>query len=148
MIFGEELRIGGLVTVLGSAAFQFREEEDFVGVKGVMGMALQVAVEKSGELGDAHIEAGLFADFAHGSDRRRFANIGPAAGEGPAAVFEFANEKDAVVAESGDARSRIAGRRGCGWERRRGAQRRRPSCRRRWSGVPRSAECRIYLCNR
>lgn len=103
MVFGEELRAGSFVAVLGSAALEFGEEENFVGVEGVRGMALQVAVEKRGKFGDAHFVAGFFADFASGGDGGRLADVGPAAGEGPAAVLEFANKEDAVLVEGRDA---------------------------------------------
>lgn len=103
MLFREKLGAGGFWAVLRSAAMEFSEEEDFVGMEGVGRMALAVAIEKGNEFGEANFVAGFFADFASGGDGGRLANIGPAAGKSPAVVLEFANQEDAVVAKGSDA---------------------------------------------
>lgn len=103
MIFGEELGASGFGAVLRGAATKISEEEDFVGVEGVRGMALLVAIEKGGKLGDADFIAGFFADFASSGDGGRLAHVGPAAGKSPAAVLKFADQEDAVVAKGSDA---------------------------------------------
>ncbi len=103
MIFGEELGIRGFVAVLGSTADEFGEEKDFVGMKGVGRMAVQIAVEEGDKLGDADVVAGFFAGFAGGGDGGRLTDIGPTAGEGPATVLEFPDKEDAAIPESGNA---------------------------------------------
>ena len=103
VVFGEELGVGGFIAALRGAADHFAEEEKFVGMEGVGRMAVQVAVKDGGEFGDANFVTGFFTDFAGGGDRRRVADIGPAAREGPAAVFDFTDEKEAIVLEGGDA---------------------------------------------
>lgn len=103
LVFRKELGVCGFVTALGVAANDFAEEEGLVGMEGVGRMTVEITVEKRDEFGDADFVAGLFAGFAGGSEGGRLADIGPAAGKGPAAIFEFADEKDAVVLEGGDA---------------------------------------------
>ena len=103
MIFGEELGVGGFMAVLGSATGEFGEEEDFVGVKGIGRMTVEVAVENGGEFGNADIEAGFFASFAGSGNGGRFPDIGPTAWKGPATVLELADEKDASITEGSDA---------------------------------------------
>jgi hypothetical protein len=101
-IFGEELGARGLVAVSGSAATEFGEEEELIGMKGVGRVALNVAIVKGGKLGDVNFVAGFFADFASGSNRGGLPRICPAARQGPAAILEFANKEDSVVAKCGD----------------------------------------------
>ena len=72
--------VGGFVAVMGGAANKFGEEEEFVGMKNVGGMAMEVTVEDSGKLGDADFVAGFLASFACGGNGRRLADIGPTAG--------------------------------------------------------------------
>ena len=104
MVFGEKLSAGGFVAVLGSATGEFGKEEKLVGMEGVRRMAVEIAVEDGSEFGDADFVAGFLTSFPCGRDGRRLADIGPPAGKSPAAVFEFADEKDATVPEGGDAR--------------------------------------------
>ena len=101
LILNEELCVGGFMTVSWSAPDKFGKEKKFVGVKGVEGMAVEVTVEDGSEFGDADIVARFFACFAGGSNRRRLADVGPTAGEGPATVLKFANKKNAALLESG-----------------------------------------------
>lgn len=103
LIFGEELGIGGFVAVLRRAAAEFGEEEELIGMEGVRGMALEVAIEKGGELRDADLVARFLLSFAGRGDGGRLADVGPAAGESPGAVLKFADEKDATVTKDGDA---------------------------------------------
>ena len=103
LIFGEELGIGGFVAVLRRAAAEFAEEEELIGMEGVRGMALQVAIEEGGELGDADLVAGFLLGFAGCGDGRRLADVGPTAGESPGAILDFADEENAAVAENGGA---------------------------------------------
>ena len=95
--------IGGFVAGLRRASDDVRKEEEFVGVKDVGRMTVEVAVEESGKFGDADFVAGFFAGFADGRDGRRLADISPAPGEGPETVFEFAHKQDAAVLERSDA---------------------------------------------
>jgi len=109
-VFGEELGVGGFMAVLRRAAREFGEEEKLIGVGDIGRMTVEVAVENSGEFGDADFVAGFFTGFADGSDGGRLADVGPPAGEGPAAVLEFAYEQDAAVLECRDTHIRF----GCG----------------------------------
>jgi hypothetical protein len=102
MAFSEELGVGGFVAGLRRATNDVRKEEEFVGVEEVGRMTVKVAVEESGKSGDVDLIAGFFASFADGRGGRRLADISPAAGEGPATVFEFANQQDAAIVKSGD----------------------------------------------
>jgi len=101
MVFGKELCISGFVGVFRGSTNDLGKEEKLVGVEGVGRMAVKIAIKDGGELGDANLIAGFFAGFASGGDRWRLADIGPTAGEGPAAVFEFSDKKDAAVLEGG-----------------------------------------------
>ena len=103
LVLTEELRARGFVAVAWRAAPELSDKKQLIGVEGMDGVALHVAVEQGRELGDLDFVAGFFADFASGGDRRRFAHISPAPGERPVAVGEFADEEDAVVTESRDA---------------------------------------------
>ena len=109
-VFGEELSAGSFVAVLGRTTAELGEEEEFVGMEGVGRMAVEIAVVESGELGDVHFVAGLLAGFPGRGDRWGFADIGPATGESPTAIFELTNEEDAVFVEGGDAHVHF----GCG----------------------------------
>ena len=102
--FGEEGGVGGFVAVLRAASGDFGEEEKFVGVEGERWMTVKIAVVDSSKFGDADVVARFFANFAGGGDGRRLTDIGPATGESPAAIFEFADEEDFSVLESSDAR--------------------------------------------
>jgi len=110
LVFGKKLRAGGFVAVLRGAAAEFAEEEKFVSVEGVRRMAVEVAVIKGSERGDTHVVAGLFPGLTGGSDAWRFTDVNPAAGEGPAAVLEFAHKKNAAVMKDSDANVNL----GCG----------------------------------
>jgi hypothetical protein len=66
-------------------------------------MAVEVAVENSGEFGDADVVAGFFAGFSGSSGAGRLAHVGPATGKGPKAILELADQENSVVAEGGDA---------------------------------------------
>lgn len=103
MIFGEELSICGFVAVAGRAASQGGNKKHFVGVERIRGVVVEVAIKDGSKFGDANFVAGFFAGFASGGDGGRFADVGPTAREGPAAILEFANEQDASIVESGDA---------------------------------------------
>jgi hypothetical protein len=103
LLFGEKLGASGFVAVMRGAAAEFAEEKKFVSVEGVRRMAMEVAVIKGGELGDTHVVARLFTGFTRGSGAGRFTDVNPAAGEGPAAVLEFAHEKNAAVLKDSDA---------------------------------------------
>jgi threonine dehydratase len=92
IVLRKELGVGGFVAALRGAADDFAEEEKFVGMESVGRMAMKVAVEDGGEFGDANFVAGFFKDFASGGNGRRLPDVSPTAGEGPAAVFEFADE--------------------------------------------------------
>ena len=70
---------------------------------------MEVAVEDGGEFGDANFVAGLFAGFASSGDGGWFANIGPATGEGPAAILEFADEENTAILEGGDTHINFGG---------------------------------------
>lgn len=102
-IGSEELSTGGFVAVARGAAEQFRKKENLVGVEGVRGMAVQFPVIEGGEFGDTDFVAGFFANLASRSEGGGLAHIGPAAGECPETVIEFADEKDAPVAEGSNA---------------------------------------------
>ena len=103
MVFGEKLGVGSLVAVLRRATYEFGEKKKFVGMKEVGRMAVEVAVKDGCEFADANLIAGLFAGFTDGSEGRGFTHIGPASGEGPATVLEFADEEDATILEGSDA---------------------------------------------
>lgn len=103
LLFREELSVGSFVTVLGSATGEFGEEKEFVAMEDVRWLAVEVTIEDGGKLCDADFVSRFFASFAGGRDGRRLADVGPTAGESPAAVFEFADEEDLVVAKGGDA---------------------------------------------
>jgi hypothetical protein len=103
VVFREELDVRGFVAALRRAADHFREKEKFVGVEGIRRMAVKVAVENGSQLRDANLVAGFFARFTRSGDGRRLADVSPASGKGPAAVFELTDEKKAVVLEGGDA---------------------------------------------
>ena len=104
IVFGEEGGAGSFVAVLRAATSDFGEEKKLVGVKGVGRMAMKIAIVDRGEFGDADVVAGFLASFAGGGDGRRLTHIGPATGESPAAIFDFADEEDFSVLESSDAR--------------------------------------------
>lgn len=110
LVFGKKLGASGFVAVLRGAAAEFAEEKEFVSVEGVRRMAVEVAVIQGGELGDTHVVAGLFPGLTGGSGARRFTDVNPAAGEGPAAVLEFAHKKNAAVMKDSDANVDL----GCG----------------------------------
>jgi hypothetical protein len=101
-IFGEELGVGGFVTVPRRTVTNLGEEEEFVGMEDVGRMAVQVAVKDGGEFGDTHFVTGFFASFARRRVTGSFADVGPTAGEGPEAVLKFTNEENSALAEGGD----------------------------------------------
>jgi len=103
LVFGEELRVGSFVAIFGSTSDDFGHEEHFVGVKGVGRMAMKVAVENGGKLGETYLVARFFAGLADGGKGRTLAHIGPTTGKRPAAIFQFADEKDAPIAKSANA---------------------------------------------
>jgi len=103
MVLGEKLGVRGFVTILGRATCELGEKKKFVGMKDVGRMAVEVAVKDGCEFADANLIAGFFAGFTDGSEGRRFTHIGPASGEGPATVLEFADEEDATILEGSDA---------------------------------------------
>ena len=103
LIFGEELGIGGFVAVLRRAAAEFGQEKELISMERVRVMALEVAIEDGGEFCDADLVAGFLLSFAGRRNRGRLTDIGPAAGQSPGAILNFADEKDAAVAENGGA---------------------------------------------
>jgi hypothetical protein len=103
IVFGEELCVGGFLAVQGSATREFCEKKKLIGVKDVVRMAVEVAIEESGKLGDADFVAGFFASFASCSDGRRLANIGPTPGQRPAAILKFADKENALIPKGSDA---------------------------------------------
>ena len=103
LILREEAGIGGFVAVLRGATADFGEKKHFVRVEGVGRMSVKFAVKDGREFGDVNFVAGFFAGLACSGDGGRFADIGPSSRKGPAAVFEFANEKEAALTECGDA---------------------------------------------
>jgi hypothetical protein len=102
LVFGEKLGASGFVAILRGAAAEFAEEKEFVSVEGVRRMAVEVAVIEGSELGDTHVVARLFTGFTRGGGAGRFTHVNPAAGEGPAAVLEFAHKKNAPVTKDSD----------------------------------------------
>ena len=100
-VLRKKLGASGFMAVLSRTTLEFTEEEKFVGVKGMRRVPMEVAVVKRRKLGDANVVAGLFSGFACGGEARRFTDIGPAAGEGPAAVVKFADEEYAAVVKDG-----------------------------------------------
>jgi hypothetical protein len=103
MIFGEELGVGGFLAVRGGTSAKLGEEKEFVNMKYVGRMTVEVAVEDGSEFGDADFVARFFASFAGSGGGRRLADIGPTAGKRPATVLAFTNKKDAAILEGGNA---------------------------------------------
>ena len=80
LVLTEELRARGFVAVAWRATPELSDKKQLIGVEGMDGVALHVAVEQGRELGDLDFVAGFFADFASGGDRRRLAHISPPPG--------------------------------------------------------------------
>lgn len=63
---------------------------------------MKFAVKEGGQFRDADFETGFFTNLASGGDGGRLANVRPAAGKRPAAVLNFADEKNLAIAERSD----------------------------------------------
>jgi hypothetical protein len=103
MILGEKLGAGGFVAVQRNAAAELGEEEEFIDMKYVGRVAVEVAVKDGSEFSDADVVARFLTSFAGGGSGRRLADIGPTAGKRPATILEFTDEKDAAILEGGNA---------------------------------------------
>jgi hypothetical protein len=102
LMAGEECGSGGFVAGGEEVAVDpFAEEEELVDViRERRDMALAFAVEDGEDLNGAGDEAGFLLDFTGYGVRGRVIDVGPAAGDGPAAaVCIFPDEEDLVIME-------------------------------------------------
>ena len=66
------------------AAYECAEEEEFIGVKGIGWVVVEIVVVDGGQLFCFGFVAGFFPDFAEGGDAGRVTDVSPSAREGPA----------------------------------------------------------------
>ena len=85
------------------AAYECAEEEEFIGVKGIGWVVVEIVVVDGGQLFCFGFVAGFFADFAEGGDAGRVTDVSPSAREGPGTVVTLFDEEDAIVVENGGA---------------------------------------------